>query len=180
MKPVKKNKILFVESLSDSLTNNFKKLIEAFGQKGDYQCEVWSHNLGTADSESQAKLAVNLLRTAADAKVIFLDDTSPLNCLDAVTVRPQTSVEQLWHGCAAFKKWGYSNADGKFGASAKALKEYPRYRNYRHVFVSSLDVIPYYEEAFNLEEAIGVVTPAGVSRTDVFFDPDFRSEAFQR
>ena len=77
----------------------------------------------------------------------------------------------LWHGCGAFKKFGRSTAELKFGASAATLDKYPNYGNLDIVTVSSPEVIWAYEEAMNLPK--GIVQATGISRTDLFYDKDF-------
>lgn len=67
--------------------------------------------------------------------------------------RKGTEVIQLWHACGAFKKWGYSTADLKWGADRKSLERYPIHNTYTAVTVSARNIIPYYAEAFQLPGA---------------------------
>ncbi len=73
--------------------------------------------------------------------------------------------------CGAFKKFGRSTAELKFGSSAATLDKYPNYENLTHVTVSSPEVIWAYEEAMHLPK--GIVKATGVSRTDLFYDSEF-------
>ena len=58
-----------------------------------------------------------------------------------------------------------------FGDNAATLDKYPNYGNLSYVTVSSPEVVWAYEEAMNLPE--GIVIPAGISRTDLFYDKEF-------
>lgn len=106
-----------------------------------------------------------------NAKALFLTDYY----FPAYACKPREgqSVVQLWHGCGAFKKWGYSTADKKWGASKEQLDKFPIHNTYTHVCVSSPDVGFAYAEAFGCSE--DVIHPLGAPRTDVYFDPVFVS-----
>lgn len=108
-------------------------------------------------------------REYATAKALFLTDYF----FPAYACKPREgqSVVQLWHGCGAFKKWGYSTAEKKWGASKKNLDLYPIHNTYTHVCVSSPKVSFAYVEAFGCSEKS--VIPLGAPRTDVYFDKGF-------
>lgn len=105
----------------------------------------------------------------ATAKALFLTDYF----FPAYACKPREgqSVVQLWHGCGAFKKWGYSTAEKKWGASKKDLDLYPIHNTYTHICVSSPKVSFAYAEAFGCSEKS--VMPLGAPRTDVYFDKKF-------
>lgn len=100
---------------------------------------------------------------------VFLNDNFDPVC--AHKPRKGTRVVQLWHGCGAFKKFGYSTADSQWGGNKMEWKLFPRHNTYTDVFVSSEEVIPHYAEAFNCSEDI--IKALGTPRTDVFFDENF-------
>lgn len=104
-----------------------------------------------------------------NAKALFLTDYF----FPAYACKPRKgqNVVQLWHGCGAFKKWGYSTADKKWGASRAVLDQTPIHNTYTHVCVSSPKVRFAYAEAFGCSEDI--ITPLGAPRTDVYFDKEF-------
>lgn len=92
--------------------------------------------------------------------------------------RQGQQVIQLWHGCGAFKKWGYSTADLQWGADRKSLSEYPIHNSYTYVTVSSEKVKKFYAEAFNCDESI--IHADGVPRTDKYFDKKYVSSAREK
>ncbi len=89
--------------------------------------------------------------------------------------RKNQQVIQLWHGCGAFKKWGYSTVNLEWGADRKSLEDYPIHNTYTYVTVSSSNVKKYYSEAFNCDESI--ICADGVPRTDKYFDKSFVAAA---
>lgn len=82
-----------------------------------------------------------------------------------------TRVVQLWHACGAFKKWGYSTLDLKWGGSREDMLRFPMHNTYTDVFVSSEEVIPCYAEAFGCKPEI--IKALGTPRTDIYFDSEF-------
>ena len=121
------------------------------------------------------KSCLALMRDMATAKCIFLCDACDV--VSCVPLRGETKVAQLWHACGAFKKWGVSTADKKFGGTRKELERHPFYKNLDLVTVSSPEVAWAYREAMMLEDTPEVVQALGVSRTDVFFNEEFLDEA---
>lgn len=103
------------------------------------------------------------LPAIANAKIVLLDDYF----LPVYLIHPrkETKFVQLWHAAGAFKKFGYSTKDTKFGPSSRYLKIVPVHMHYSHVYVSSKEVVPYYAEAFNMSPA--QVYPLGIPRTDL-------------
>lgn len=82
--------------------------------------------------------------------------------------RQGTEIVQLWHAAGAFKKFGLSTIGTQFGPSREYLKHVHIHSNYSRVYVSSKDVVPFYAEAFGMDE--NKIFPLGLPRTDYFFD----------
>ena len=121
------------------------------------------------------KKCLVLMEELATAHAVFLCDACDV--VSCVSLRSETKVVQLWHACGAFKKWGVSTADLKFGGTRKEIERHPFYKNLSLVTVSSPEVAWAYREAMMLEDAPEVVQALGVSRTDVFFDELFLHDA---
>ena len=112
-----------------------------------------------------------LMDEMATAAYVFLEDASDVvSCVD---LRSETKVVQLWHACGAFKKWGMSTAELKFGNTGNNIRRHPFYGNLSLVTVSSPEVEWAYREAMMLEDTPEIVRALGVSRTDVYFDEGF-------
>ena len=86
--------------------------------------------------------------------------------------RKQTFVIQLWHGCGAFKKFGYDTTDD-------IPKDYVGnvFRNYDLVPVSGPESVEPFTSAMRLKE--GVCIPIGVGATDQYFDRLYQKESRQ-
>lgn len=113
------------------------------------------------------------LPAIANAKIVLLDDYFlPVYLINP---RKETKFVQLWHAAGAFKKFGYSTKDTKFGPSSQYLNIVPVHMHYSHVYVSSKAVVPYYAEAFNMSE--NQVYPLGIPRTDLLGEEVVPSDA---
>ena len=105
--------------------------------------------------------------TYARARVVFHTELCSLT--GYAKPRRGTDVVQLWHGCGAFKKFGYSSINSGWGQSARAFKWFPLHQRTTHATVSAPAVVPNYLEAFHVKDS--VVQAWGTPRTDFFFEP---------
>lgn len=105
----------------------------------------------------------------AQAKYIFVYDYY----LPSFANKPRkgSRLIQVWHGCGAFKKWGYSTKDSSWGLDSQLYDKYRIYQSYTDIITSSEEVNRFYAEAFNADTK--KVKALGVARTDVFFDNEF-------
>jgi len=165
-------KVVFVELRTTEVANNFQLLYKALEE--EYGMDVFVYYIRKGD-KGETRRCLEMLKGIADAKYVFLHDT--YEGIGSVDLREETILTQTWHGCGAFKKFGYSTADTRSGEPRKVQDKYPMHRNYTYVTVSSPEVIWAYEEALRLEDKKGVVTATGISRTDVFYDEAFKKNA---
>lgn len=177
-KPVETGLVVFFETKELEMPGSFDLLFERLS--GDPSKKVEYITLAQ-NHVPRLKYYLNgarCLKRLAAAEVIFLDDASDL--VSCLPMRPETKAVQLWHACGAFKKWGMSTADLKFGGTREEIKRHPFYGNLSLVTVSSPEVAWAYVEAMDLEGREEIVKPLGVSRTDVFFDEGFLTRARER
>lgn len=178
IKKIKYNKVVFVEvrniSLSDSMSLLYCNITK------DKNLKVNVHSFRDLETSRIIKvfLSLKILYFISDARVIFLSDTAPV--LSACNIRHESKIIQVWHGCGAFKKFGYSTGDLLFGDNKENQIKYPGHRNYSLVTVSSQEVVDKFAEAMQIKEDSGIIKPIGVSRTDVFFDETFVNKAFTK
>ena len=174
-KRIGEKKAIFVEvrleKISDSLYLLHKEM-----EKREY--EIHDHYLksGFVTPLRYVWNCMQYVKDIADAKYIFISDA--VNILGRIKLRKETKMVQTWHGCGAFKKFGYSTCDLLFGPSRKELETYPTSNNYTFVTVSSPEVIWAYQEAMGI--SVDKILPLGISRTDVFFDREFLKAAKER
>ncbi len=168
--PIDEKKVIFLEPVQPKITNNMRLIYDRLQKSGRFT--IHEHYLRTnfVYRRQWKKNCAAFLSDLATAKYVFLPEASQvLSCID---MRPETIVIQTWHACGAFKKFGFSTADQLFGASRENQLRHPLNRNYTYVTVSSPDVAWAYIEAMQLQGHEDIVRPIGVSRTDVFFDPN--------
>lgn len=174
--PVDEKKVIFVEIRLPKLTNSLQLMYDNLYANTDFDIHChFLRNTFVSKKEYRERCKA-LIRDMATAKYVFFDEAT--NITGRFVTRPETVTTQLWHGCGAFKKFGFSTADAIFGASRKDMERYPFNRNYTHVTVSSPEVIWAYEEAMQYSHESGVVKALGSSRTDIFYDKDFISASY--
>ncbi|MDO5520775.1 MAG: CDP-glycerol glycerophosphotransferase family protein [bacterium] len=176
--PVQEDKVVFVEVRLPEVTNSFKLLYDELVR--NYELDVHCHFLRNSfvSKKEYNKRCTEMIRDIATAKYVFVNEAS--NVISSVKMRPETIVTQTWHGCGAFKKFGFSTAELIFGDNRKEMLKFPYYKNYTNVTLSSPEVAWAYEEAMNLHDHKEVLKPVGTSRTDVFFDEDFKAKAYEK
>ena len=174
--PLDEKKVVFVEIRLPSLTNSLQLMYDKLYMETDLDLHChFLRNTFVSRKEYRERCKA-FIADIATAKYVFMDEATNINgCFE---MRPETTVTQLWHGCGAFKKFGFSTADAIFGASRKDMENYPFNRNYTHVTVSSPNVIWAYEEAMRYTHESGVVKALGSSRTDIFYDEEFIKSAY--
>ena len=179
-KPVNPKKIIFVENNSLKVSDNFEEILEDLRKDGSYTVHVHFLEELTSDRGGFNYNCARLAADAATAAYIFLNDYS--NVISCLPMRKETKVIQLWHACGAFKKFGKSTLSLKFGQTKRQQEKHPiyGYGNLDYVTVSSEEIAWAYTEAMQLEDKKTQVVASGISRTDRFFDPDFREKSCRR
>ena len=101
------------------------------------------------------------VRMATAGKIFLNDNFLPLGYCEP---SKETQVIQLWHGAGAFKKFGLSVEKNEM------VRERVKQANARitHLFITSKQVLPFYEEAFGIDRDRIYVT--GVPITDLYFN----------
>ena len=171
------DKVLFVEPSQLKPTNSMKVMLDTVKGLEGYKVKWMSLGHNHVRKRYQLKREIEFIKEYATAGYVFT--TEALATVGGFAKRPETTVVQLWHGCGAFKRFGLSTADYRFGSNLETKMKYPDYRNEDIITVSSPEVIWAYEEAMDYRDK-GVVQATGISRTDVFFDEKFIKEACDR
>jgi len=175
---IQKNKAVFIEANLQTLPKSLRHFHDELDRQGGYTLSF--HCLGEA-TLGRVQYIINALRCLKDiatADMVFICEGSRL--ISCISPRPETFITQLWHGCGAFKRFGLSSAKLKFGGDYKDNAKYPYHKNLNLVTVSSSEVIWAYAEAMDIKTEDNIIQATGISRTDVFFDEDFKREAKER
>lgn len=132
-----------------------KRLIEEH-----YDVRECFTNLALCSVFSGMRSMIKFMRLYAVSKTVVLcDNYLPVS---SCRKRRRTTVIQLWHGCGAFKKFGYDAPD-----DIPAMYRGNVYKNYDLVTVSGECCIPHFESAMRIKS---VVLPIGISYTDRLYD----------
>lgn len=162
------NKVLFLSESHFDLDGNLKAVYDALDDRYDKRVHV-KHDRRQADKLSDK---LRLWRDLTESKYVVLDDFFGLT--SAMKLRKGQELVQLWHGCGAFKKFGFSRINT--GDNIKNINS--GYRKYTKVSVTAEAVRPCFAEAFDVP--VDSVRAVGSPRTDMFFDEDKISEARER
>lgn len=176
--PIDENKVVFVEIRHDHITNSLEVMFDELANNYDYTIHTHFLLNNATTRADYEKRCLDAVRDIATAKYVFTDEAS--NVLSAMPLRDGTKIVQLWHGCGAFKKFGFSTADLLFGDDLKEQTKHPFYKNYSLVSVSSPEVIWAYNEAMHISKESGIVQATGSSRTDLFYNEEFRKTSYDR
>lgn len=173
LKKVDDRLILFVSNRDDKIPAEYKGIYDYAESKG---YRVICHCMPKLESKTfyvneykKLRYDIKFTKLYAQAKITFVSDYY----LPAFANKPRkgSRLVQVWHGCGAFKKWGYSTRDSAWGLKSDFFDKYNVHKTYTDIITSAESVNEIYAEAFNAD--IQKVKALGVSRTDVFFDEGF-------
>ncbi|SEL81734.1 CDP-glycerol glycerophosphotransferase, TagB/SpsB family [Butyrivibrio sp. ob235] len=178
LKPLKENKVVFVELRLPELSNSFTEIYDYLTR--GYNLELRTHFIkhGFDSNLSKYKSIFAFLKDAATAKYIIYNEASDI--YGGMRKRKGAHMLCTWHGCGAFKKFGLSTKDKGFGDSGIEARLYPGHPDYDIVTVSSPEVTWAYIEAMGKESRKDCIKPTGVSRTDAFYRKEFIDKAYDK
>ncbi len=176
LKKVNQKLILFVANRDRNIPAEFESIYNYAKSKGYKAVCLTAPYLQdeTFYINELRKMRYDLIFTKfyAQAKCTFVSDYY----LPAFANKPRKNARlvQLWHGCGAFKKWGYSTREGSWGLKSDFFEKYNIHKTYTDIITSDEAVNQIYSEAFNAD--ISKVKALGVARTDVYFSSTFIKE----
>lgn len=162
-KPVHKNKIILADAHHEKCPQHMKQVRDALFNSG-FDVQEYFFDLRKLSVFSGMKKMLDFMRLyAVSGCVIICNNFLPVA---ACKKRKETRVIQLWHGCGAFKKFGYD-----------AFDDIPKgyrgnvYKNYDLVTVSGEYCVSFFQSAMRLGK--GIVKPLGCCMTDRLFDREY-------
>lgn len=162
-KPVHKNKIILADAHHEKCPQHMKQVRDALFNSG-FDVQEFFFDLRKISVCSGMKKMLEFMRLyAVSGCVIICNNFLPVA---ACKKRKETRVIQLWHGCGAFKKFGYD-----------AFDDIPKgyrgnvYKNYDLVTVSGEYCVSFFKSAMRLGK--GIVKPLGCCMTDRLFDREY-------
>ncbi len=165
-KKIDNRKVIFADAHHDTCPPHMELLKKQLAMSG-LRVEEQFFDLASLDTFSGMKKMMGFMKQYATAKTVILCD----NFLPVASCKKKkaTRVIQLWHGCGAFKRFGYDSADDIPEGYKGSV-----YKNYDLVTVSGTACVPFFCSAMRLGSDI--VKPVGVSATDKLFIKDYMDE----
>ncbi len=176
--PVNQKKIVLFNGHNHGLNGNLLEVYEEMKKRNpQYQFVIMAkRDLFTGNGKGKIGrlliLAKGVFRffvalpyhMATAGKVFLNDNFIPLAYMQ--TQRRKTQFVQLWHGAGAFKRFGLSTE------SNPKVYELVEKANQKitHLFVTSKQVVPFYQEAFAMDKER--IYPIGIPVTDLYFDEE--------
>jgi len=163
--PIKKNRVTFLSNRTDVPTGNLKAAYDTVKTMDGVDIRVLCKSGAAGSIKSILPRFLYLYMTS---KVVYVDDYYHL--ISYVKKKKGTTLVQLWHGCGAFKTFGFSRYH-----KDSALELYSaNHRQYDLAIVSSEEVAELYAEAFGISR--NKVLALGSPRCDVLTDTAYRKE----
>ena len=175
LRPVQDNKVVFMELTAPELSDNYKLIYNRLVSEYDLDIHVHFLMQGRVKKDELYRRQIAYIKDAATAKYIILNDS--YNVSGTIRKRKGMHIMNTWHAAGAFKKFGFSIADKKFGMDRHEMKQFPLHPKYDLVTVSSPEVEWAYVEAMGKEKDRDSVKGIGISRSDIFYDEEFRKNA---
>lgn len=176
LSPIEKDKVLFIGTHTDRLSDNFLLLFRRLER--EYDLTIRFHFLERGKAKNAMREKFRYLRDAATAAYIICDNSNDfVACLGK---RSGQKILQTWHGAGAFKRFGFSTVNLLHGNDLSSMRRFPSSAEYDLVTVSSPEVIWAYVEAMGKEKTPKVVQATGLSRTDVYYDAAYVSGCRER
>jgi CDP-ribitol ribitolphosphotransferase len=153
------------------LNQTFRYLYRRLEKRFPWELKLYELDRDFSGTQGYYANALYFIRDMATATAVFVHESN--NLMGHLTIRPETEIIQLWHGCGVFKHIGLSTY-GKDGfKSMEKYNEFPEYNNYSLVTIASPELEWVFEEFMGISKESHIIRPLGVSRTDEFFDPGY-------
>ena len=163
--PIKKNRISFFSNRTNAPTGNLRAVYNTVHDIENADIHVVCKKGGAKGTLFVLPKFLYLYMTS---RVVFVDDYYHL--ISYVKKKKNTKLIQLWHGCGAFKTFGFSRYH-----KDSALEIYSsNHRQYDYAIVSSPEICNFYAEAFGISSQ--KVLPLGSPRCDILSNEDYRNE----
>ncbi len=163
--PIKNNRVSFFTNRTKEPTGNLRAVYGAVSSMDNVDVRLCCHYGGAVSS---LKMIFKFLYLYMTSRVVYIDDY--LHPISYVSKRKGVHLVQLWHGCGAFKTFGFSRIHKE-----SVLELYsPNHRQYDIAVVSSPEVIDLYAEAFGINKT--KVLPLGAPRCDALANDDYKAE----
>ncbi len=160
-KKVEKGKTIFADAHHNHCPPSMELLRAEWERRGYPIVDIYLDYQKNSYGKVFKSMLTFMKQYATASFVVICDNFLPVT---AGKKRRETTVIQLWHGCGAFKKFGYD--------SKEDIPPYYKgkvYHNYDIVTVSSPACCKAFASAMSLPPSC--ILPIGISRTDKYYEP---------
>ncbi len=159
--PVEKGLVIFADAHHNGVPASMEPLVREVKRRrqGLKILELYDDYQGCPFPRLLKRMLLFMKYYARAEFVVICDNFLPAS---SCKKRAGTTVIQLWHGCGAFKKFGY-DTQGDIPAFYKGNV----FKNYDIVTVSAPECVRHFQSA--MRQPHGVPQPLGVCRTDKYF-----------
>lgn len=170
-KPIRKKTVLFSDEHKEKCPGSMLLLRERLLASG-YQVTDYFFDLKALPAKDGMWKMLAFMRLYAQTEFVVIQD----NFLPVSSCRKRngTKVIQLWHGCGAFKKFGYDTSD-----DIPHFYKGNVYKNYDLITVSSPYCRPFFASAMRVKDP-KCVRATGCSYTDCYYDETYREQMIRK
>ena len=162
---IRQNRVSFFSNRTDYPSGNLKAVYETVKEDKNADVHIICKKGGAKGTMAVLFRFMYLYMTS---RVVFVDDYYHL--VSYVKKKKNTKLIQLWHGCGAFKTFGFSRYH-----KDSALEIYSsNHRQYDYAIVSSPEICSFYAEAFGISSE--KVLPLGSPRCDILKNEEYKKE----
>lgn len=164
-RPVQKGKILMADAHHTEMPFSMRRMYETLCAEGRTP-ELFIADFGTLGFRGMLRFLVRFMRAYATAEYVFICDY--FLPASSCRKRPETTLVQLWHSCGLMKKIAFDTGED-------IPKNYRGnlFGNYSYLTMSAQVCVPVHARALRIPQERIVAT--GISRTDVYFDPEWNA-----
>ncbi len=164
-KRIQKGLVIFADAHNSKVPPSMEMLVAEIKKRGKMQVmEIYDDYQRISFLHLLKRMLYFMKYYARAEYVVICDNFLPVS---SCKKRKETTVIQLWHGCGAFKKFGYDTT-----GDIPAFYRGNVYKNYDLVTVSAPACVPHFQSAMRLNRE--VFQPIGVCRTDKFFQEKYQ------
>lgn len=176
--PVQKRKVVLFNGHNHGLNGNLLEIKRALEREKSFyrvlfyaKRDLFEHGFCGKLKGAMQFFLVLPFQMATASCICLNDNFLPLGWCNP---SKQTKVVQLWHGAGAFKKFGLSTEQNET-VRRQVMRANTRLT---HLFVTSKQIVPFYQEAFGISKERIFAT--GLPVTDIYFREDRKAKGRER
>ncbi|MFR8548447.1 MAG: CDP-glycerol glycerophosphotransferase family protein [Lachnospiraceae bacterium] len=172
--PIREGSVIFADAHHTQMPFSMRRMYEEvceLERQGKCRTELFVCDFGSLSSVALARYLLRFMKQYATAQYVFICDyyLPVASCKK----RSGTTVVQLWHSCGLMKKIAYDT-----GQDIPKNYKGDMFGNYSYLTLSAEVCVPVHARALRL--APERICATGVSRTDYYFDKEWKESCKER